>query len=450
MSSRIDKFYTLNRFGETTMNFTRPPKLVLIGCLLLGTLLMWSGSAGAEGLADRLHLSGYGNLHSMDHDGLPRLVGKDDPNDLFFQLREFSLFFDFDISDGILASLEMQAVDNATHLVPAYAYIDIDIPTYVPFWNEELLGGLGFRVGRILVPFLSYNENKPNFKQNLMSQPFTAWHISPVVPSPPDLNRVGWSDVGAMVTWNHEVGDLGLVDLKFGVIGGLGSDSNVLDDNTATLAAGAMTPTIRPRDGFIQNTQFDLRDNNSNKATVVKVTFVPSAFPIDIGASWYRGAWDPSGRKMLNMYGIHGNWLARDWSLKGEWVQADVDQSAGTNVVTAPGPASVNTSTGDYSSSAWYVEGSYIPLRWGPADDRYLRLVFRYDEVDTNNKVDFTPFNKYRITPGMELQFASNVRLRYEFQHSKLRDFSNAPGPFKTAGGKEHINMHMLSMIFWF
>jgi hypothetical protein len=146
---------------------------------------------------------------------------------------------------------------------------------------------------------------------------------------------------------------------------------------------------------------------------------------------------------------VHANWLARNWSLRGEWVQADVEQTAGINVVSLPGPAG-NASTGDYTAKSWYVEGSYIPVRWGPSDDRYLRLLLRYDEVETNDKVDFSPVNRRRITPGMEVQFSSFTRFRYEFQYHTLRDFRNAPAPFLAAGGERHVTMHMLSMIFWF
>ena len=421
----------------------------IVQMLIIGAFFVGIGPVWALDITERLHLSGYANFHSMDHDGLPRQVDKDDPNDTFFQVREFVLFFDFEIEDGLIASLEMEAGTNASVFTPNYAYLDIDIPTFAPFWNEEVLGGASIRVGRFLVPFLSYNENKPNFKQFLMSQPFTAWNLAPVIPTPPDFVGLGWSDVGGMVNWYHEIGDLGLLDLKFALIGGLGSDSNVLDDNTVRLDGGTK-PTIRPRDGLIQNEQDDVRDNNDDKATVVKLSYVSSDFPLDLGVSWYRGDWNPSGDRELQMWGAHARWLARNWTLKGEWVQADVDQEAGINPVTAAGPAAINTSTGDYKMRAWYVEGSFIPFRWGPAEDRFLRLVFRWDKVDTNTKVDFTPFNKKRVTPGMELQFASSARFRYEFQYSTLDDFKRAPSAFRAAGGQEVITMHMFSLITWF
>ena len=178
----------------------------------------------------------------MDHDGTPVFVGQRSLNDGFFQIREFSLFFDVAITDMIVASTELEASDNGSGYTANYAYVDI-----------QAADNLSFRVGKILVPFLSYNENKPNFKQHLMSQPFTAWNLAPVIPLAIGFHGFGWADAGAAVNWNKIIGAFGFLDFKAAVINGLGSMSNVLDDNTAQLAAGAMTPVIRPRDGLVQN-----------------------------------------------------------------------------------------------------------------------------------------------------------------------------------------------------
>ena len=211
-------------------------------------------------------------------------------------------------------------------------------------------------------------------------------------------------------------------------------------------------PTVRPRDGLIQNeTNNDLQDNNNNKATVVKATFKSLLVPLDFGVSWYRGAWDPASSKQLQMLGGHVNLLARNWTVKGEYVTADVEQDAGVNPVADAGlmgPAPINTTTGDYKMNAWYVEGSVIPVRW--VGSRFLRLVARYDDVDTNDKAVFTPFDRARITVGVEWQFALNTRLRYEWQRTELHDFANAPGPFRDAGGEEKVIMNMASVIFSF
>ena len=96
----------------------------------------------------------------------------------------------------------------------------------------------------------------------------------------------------------------------------------------------------------------------------------------------------------------------------------------------------------------FYVEGSVVPLRW--EGERFLRLVARFDNVDTNDKAIFTPFDRSRITVGFEWQFGRNTRFRYEWQRSKVHDFDKAPMPYKLAGGKEIIQMHMPSVIFSF
>ena len=436
--------------------------------LLLSIFIFATVSDGTA--QEKFRLSGYGNMHLMAHDGMPKFVGQKHLDDSFFQLREFSLFFDFALTDEIIASTELEAGDNGNRYTANYAYIDI-----------QARDNLSFRAGKILVPFLSYNENKPNFRQNLMSQPFTAWNLVPVNGTAIDFRGFGWSDAGVVGNWNNLLGDWGIIDLKASVINGLGSDSNILDDNTVKIEAammmgempdgdtgdmpdgdtgdmgdmpmdGPVFPTVRPRDGLIQNEiNNELRDNNNDKATVAKLTFKSIAHPLDLGVSWYRGAWDPDGKKDLQLVGAHLNWLAARWTLKGEYVVADVEQDGGINSVEAAGlmgPADINTTTGDYSMQAWYVEGSCTPVVW--ERDRYLKLVLRLDDVDTNDKAVFTPFDRGRITAGAEWQFALNTRLRYEWQRTKIEDFDKAPLPFRNAGGKEEIKMNMASMIFSF
>ncbi len=408
--------------------------LLCLGVLSAGTVT--TGRAQGE-----LRISGYGNVHYMDHDGVPSFVGQPDLDNGFFQLREFTLYFDIALSDWIVASMELEAGDNGTRYTANYAYVDI-----------QPISNLSFRVGKILVPFLSYNENKANFRQHLMSQPFTAWNLAPVNGIAIDFGGFGWSDAGAMLDWSDELGGWGLFDLKFAVINGLGSNSEVLDDNTVQLDAGMMTPVVRPRDGLIQNETINrLRDNNDDKATVVKATLGATGFPVEVGFSWYRGKWNPAGTKGLRMLGGHVNVLQRNWTLKSEFVTAHVEQDAGIDPVADAGligPAGINTSTGDYNMRAWYVEGSVIPVRWDA--DRFLRLVGRYDNVDTNDEIGFTPFHRWRTTLGVEWQFTANVRLRYEWQRAVLEDFANAPPPYGNAGGEEIIQMHMASVIFFF
>jgi len=391
----------------------------------------------------------------MNHDGVVNLQGERDLNDDLFQLREFSLFVDLDITDNISASIEPAVAKNLDNFSINYAYVGFDIGGMIDAWDEEKIGRLNIRVGKFLVPFLSYNENKANFKQYLMSQPFTAWNMAPVVQSPPDFDGIGWSDTGILFNWNRETGDVGILDFKFSIIKGLQSGNGTLDSNSSTLdtfvtppMGTPFQPTVRPRDGLIQNepsSTFD--DNNDEPAVTLKLSYRPSAIPLDFGVSWYHGAWDDDGDNNLDMYGFHANYVTKRWTLRGEYVHADVEQTAvpGTNPLEI-----LNAPTGDYNMDAWYIEGSVVPLYYGENDSRYLRFIARFDDLDTNDKAPFTPWDRNRFTLGTEWQFISNARLRYEWQYHTLDDFSNAPAPFVAAGGEEHINMHMVSAIFWF
>ena len=74
---------------------------------------------------DDIYISGYGNVHYMKHDGMPATVGSPPLDNGFFQLREFSLFFDFLITDSIIASTEIEAGDNGNTFTSNYAYVDI-------------------------------------------------------------------------------------------------------------------------------------------------------------------------------------------------------------------------------------------------------------------------------------------------------------------------------------
>jgi hypothetical protein len=403
----------------------------------------------------------------MNHSGMPNLVTDDSKlenlNQGFWQLREASFFIDVTLTDAVTLSSEVAFADDFKHIDANYLYADIAMHELLPSWDEDEFGQLTIRGGKFLVPFLSYNENKPNFKQYLMSQPFTAWNMAPVIGTPIRPHSFGWSDIGMMVNWARPVSDLGLMDFKVAMITGIQSSTDVLDDNTVVIDSpvmmggggmGMMTPmfpTVRPRDGLIQNEAGSWSGtDNGHMATAGKLAFRTLKFPLDVGISFYYGKWDPAAKKSLGMYGFHANWISENWTLRGEWVRAKVDQEGGFNPVTAMGPAAINTTTGDYNMDAWYVEGSVIPLRFGANNDRFVRLIARYGGVDTNDKAVFTPFRRKRVTLGAELELFTNARLRFEWQRHRISDFKMAPDPYKSAGGKRHIQMMMFSAIYSF
>lgn len=415
----------------------------------------------AEATDGRVNLSGYINGHVMDHDDAPRFVDKD-INGTIVQLREASVFADVVMTENLLFSTELELSydfsdkshsgrEDRAEAVFNYYYLGLDLAGQMG-WDTDETGGLSVRFGRILVPFLNYNENKPSFKQSLMSQPFTAWQLAPVNNAAGSFQQYGWTDTGLMLNWYYATAESGVVDLKLSVINGLGSESAALDSNTVQLDAGMMQPTVRPRDG-LHNARSDWNDHsdvNSDKAVVVKLSYAPYSMPLNVGISGYQGAWDEAGDQDLTMYGVHVDYRKRDWGIKGEYVKAEVEQAAGINVVTAPGPGGLNETTGDYGMNAWYLEGEYKALRYGDRGTNYVMPIVRLDRVITNDETSFSPFNRERATVGVEWQFIENVRLRAELQKIKLLDFDAAPAPFVDAGGSEDITMKMVSLIAYF
>lgn len=418
----------------------------------------------ANSIDDRLHLSGYLNFHVMQHDGAPVLVGKNINNPLI-QLREASLFVDFEVSEAVLLSTEFEfsydfsdKMDSgqvdAANLTTNYAYLDIDLGSRIKGFDDSEQT-MNIRIGKILVPFLSYNEHKPNFEQELMSPPFTAMNVVPSITNPLTFGGYGWTDWGVTLNWNVVAPTGGIFDIKATAITGIGASGDVLDGNTVVLNAGpagmpGARPTVRPRDGLAQNKDDALSDNNSDVATSLKLSYRLADLPVDYGFSLYRGAWDDEGLHELVMYGFHLNYIHSNWSLKSEWVRGGVQQDAGINPVVAPGPAMLNTSTGNYHMSSWYVLGAWIPLRYGQNDRKFVRVIGRYDELQTNDEVFFTPFDRTRWTAGFEWEFYENTRLRYEIQSSRLRDFNVAPAAYVASGGKKIVRMNMVSLIMSF
>ena len=417
---------------------------------------------GAPDLWDNFNVSGYINGHYMNHDGVPRLrtnkAKLDNLDGGFAQLRELSLFLDLSVIDTGTLSAEIEFADDFGNVDANYLYADIAVGELLPFWDEDEYGQLIFRGGKFLVPFLAYNENKPNFKQYLMSQPFTAWNIVPVIGTPIRPKSFGWSDIGFMVNWSGPVGGMGLLDFKISMITGIEGGTDVLDGNSVVINHCVMNcgttpvyPTVRPRDGLIQNEGGSWSGTHNDKfATAGKLSFRSMRWPIDVGFSFYYGKWDQNGKQDLGMWGFHANWISRNWTVRGEFVQAHVEQTAGVNIIMVPGPGMINTSTGNYRMRSWFVEGSVIPYRFGAKKDRFVRLILRYDDVDTNDKALFTPFRRSRITAGSELEFFTNARVRFEYQRHKIHNFGRAPGPYKLAGGLHEIEMLMGSLIYSF
>ena len=88
----------------------RKVRLTTTRLFSLGVLLVYPFSHALA--QEKMSVSGYGNVHYMHHDGTAELIGEKDLDHGFIQLREFSLFFDFLVSDRVIASTELEVGDS--------------------------------------------------------------------------------------------------------------------------------------------------------------------------------------------------------------------------------------------------------------------------------------------------------------------------------------------------
>lgn len=404
----------------------RTSSLALLPGLL--ALVLAPPAAAAE-----LFWSGYGNVHYMDMDGMPRLAASN-MDDGVLQLREFSLFLDAAVDEKLLLSAELEGSMAGSAVQMNYAYLEY-----------ALRDGLALRAGRLLVPFLRYNEEKPNFRQNLMSPPFTASFLAPVVhPNTRMATGIGWSDMGASLEWQR-VTDRGVVVATAGVFNGLAGGTVALDGDLVSFADGTPGGPVRPRDGLAGN-EAGSQDNNADKAVVARLRWQAPRWPLGFGLSAYGGAWDPAGQQRLELVGLDLRWRGELLDLRGEYGRGFVEQVGGQLPVGAA-DLMPNYTTGDHDLSSLWLEAAWRGLRFDR--HRWLSAIVRYDEVDTNDEAMFTPFDRHRWTLGSEWQFHSNARLRFEWQRARIHDFAQAPSMVADSL-EEEPTMSMLSLIAWF
>ncbi len=384
--------------------------------------------------AAELNWSGYGNAHYMKMKGGPELAEMD-LSDSQIQLREFTLFLDVVISDTLTISSEIEMARNGSVVSLNYGYA---------LWQPR--DWLNVRIGKFLVPFLKYNEEKPSFRQSLMSSPFTATVLAPVInPNAQIAQGIGWSDYGVSIEgiW---AGETGVLSGTLAVITGLAnSDPAALDSNTVNFADGTPPGAIRPRDGLIQN-EAGTRDNNDDKAIVARVLYQLYSIPLGFGLSRYQGSWDPNGMLDITMTGVNAELRYPRLEIKMEWGTADIEQSPGA-LPDGALPVTPNVSTTSYTMEAWFVEAGWKFKQY--REDLWVKLIGRRDEADTNDQAAFTPFDRTRSTLGIEWQYEKNSRLRYEHQWTRIRDFGRAPSAVADSL-TDSPSMHMASLIFWF
>lgn len=200
-----------------------------------------------------------------------------------------------------------------------YAYLDAALP-----WQE-----LRLQAGRVNLPFNYYNNRRfYPFQRTELSAPI---FVNGILGLP-------IADAGAVLGRRFALGedDWG-VDAKLYAVNGYG--------NIAGSTAALRNPSLLG--GLAMSGNLGASNNNKDVATGGQLALGKPDVG-EVGASYYRGAWDPQGRRVLQLAGAHAFWTPGDFDLLAEYlhIRADGDEGMAQSL----------------GSSRWATHGAFVTV----------------------------------------------------------------------------------------
>lgn len=232
-----------------------------------------------------------------------------------------------------------------------YAYLDAGLP-----WWE-----LRAQAGKINIPFNYYNSRRfYPFQRVELSAPLFVNGILglPIADSGLALHR----------RFDGE-GDWG-VDARLYAVNGYGS--------IAASTASLRNPSLLGGLGMSGN----LGVSNNNKDVAVGAQLAVNSAAGELGASYYRGAWDRDNRRVLQMAGAHALWTPGELDFLVEYLH-----------LHATGDEGMGQSLG---STAWQTHGAFVTVS---------HPLFRYRERPVKGWGHFENYQTSRVGggPGREV-----------------------------------------------
>ncbi|MBI3298847.1 MAG: hypothetical protein HYZ75_11825 [Elusimicrobia bacterium] len=178
-----------------------------------------------------------------------------------------------------------------------YAYLDTALP-----WDMRLQAGkitlpIGYYNTRFFYPFQRVSISGPVFQSGILGLPI--------------------ADVGAVVSRHFEEGDWG-VDLRVYGVNGYGSTPNSTATFRSPSAPGGLTVSRNLGAG-----------NNNRDLAVGGQAAIGARGLGEAGMSYYRGAWDKSGERVLQILGAHVLFTPARLNILAEYLHLDVDADQG-------------------------------------------------------------------------------------------------------------------------
>ncbi|HEX6031125.1 MAG TPA: hypothetical protein VFY90_06820 [Tepidiformaceae bacterium] len=348
--------------------------------LAAAALTMTSSFAAAQdSIEDKLHFSGYGEVHYNSHE-LSEIIENDPPAEV--DVHRFVLGWRYDFTPKIRMDAEVDFEHAATEIELEYAYLEYD-----------LAAATSLRAGAVLMPIGPLNEfhEPPNYYS--VERPYVESSIMPTT----------WQEIG-----------LGLVGRLGG--GALGYRAYVV--------AGLDAARFDTFNGIREGRRHGAEAPAEDLAGVARLEY-SARNGLNLGGSAYYGGADQGdstlGDVTVTILNADARFRRAGFDLKGVVYHTSVgDADALSSALSSPTDSVV---VGE-SMLGWYGEAAYDVLRRDRegSSGRALFLFGRYEDFDTNQDVP-TGFvanpaaNRTVITGGVSYMPVDKIAFKADVEH---------------------------------
>lgn len=313
-----------------------------------------------------VELHGYADLTYFDFekDGDPTLPYTDGGGNPTFDNNHFTLFIGANLRENLKFTSEFHF---------EHGYSEPEMPQANIAWRFTKSATLTF--GKFWFPFGTLKEHRVYAPaERLISFPYTIANVLPF----------HWADVGIQF---YNKASIKLMDIGY-YLALVNGPSGLTEEDAATRVAG---------------------DNNKDKRFVGRVEFYPLE-GLEFGVSYTTGKWDTAGENKLDFIGFDAMFNHGKLELMGEYIQGDVENSAGT-ITDVFGTIS---SPGDFNRSGYFIQASYKLLE-KTNNINYLNTTIRYDASDRDDRSD-DQYDLSRFTFGVGVSPYPHFLFKAEYQ----------------------------------
>ena len=322
-----------------------------------------------------------------------------------FDQQRFVPFFYSDVTDRLKVAAELEVEHGIRSKSNEGSGIEVSLEfATIDYLIKE---PLNFRAGIILLPLGKFNLLHDSPLNELSDRPLVATAIIPST----------LSETGAGFYGTFYPSRLSKLDYEIYVTQGF---NGYKTDGTPVITAGEGLRDARQRVSTVD----DGLDNNNGKAVVGRLAFSP-LLGIEVGASGYRGSYDPASKRPLSIWAVDWTFQRGPFQLLGEaaWSYAqDNHLNLDGTLAFDPTPGLPAGTLLPRRSNGFYVQGNYHfmpqPLRqWAPSyftEASTFTAVVRWDQINTNSEIAATAAE--RLTLGMNFRPIQDTAFKLDYQ----------------------------------